>query len=136
MKKRKFLKTTALLSGGTLVAPSLILSACKGEEKKEDAAPVEEETAVVAATSFTLPEIPYGYDAFPDVIDAMTMEIHHSKHHAGYTRKLNAALKENAVKASSIEEILMMDDLPHIHQEQWWRLLQPCALLGYSDSWK
>lgn len=40
-----------------------------------------------------LPELPYGYDALEPHIDARTMEIHHSKHHAGYVSKLNAALE-------------------------------------------
>ncbi|MCL7991632.1 MAG: superoxide dismutase, partial [marine benthic group bacterium] len=42
---------------------------------------------------FELPELGYDYDALEPYIDAQTMEIHHSKHHAGYTKKLNAALE-------------------------------------------
>ena len=42
--------------------------------------------------SFTLPELPYAKDALVPHIDAQTMEIHHGKHHAGYTNKLNAAI--------------------------------------------
>ena len=42
---------------------------------------------------FTLPELPFGTDAFAPGIDVATMEIHHGKHHAGYVRKLNAALE-------------------------------------------
>jgi len=56
--------------------------------------------------SFQLPDLPYAFDALEPHIDARTMEIHHDKHHAGYTSKLNAALEgtENADK--SIEELL------------------------------
>ncbi len=54
---------------------------------------------------FQLPELNYSYDALEPHIDARTMEIHHSKHHAGYTNKLNAALEGTGVDAS-IEEIL------------------------------
>ena len=43
--------------------------------------------------SFTLPDLPYDYDALEPHIDARTMEIHHTKHHQGYTNKLNAALE-------------------------------------------
>ena len=43
--------------------------------------------------SFTLPKLDYSYDALEPHIDARTMEIHHSKHHQGYTNKLNAAIE-------------------------------------------
>ena len=47
-----------------------------------------------AAGEYTLPPLPYAYDALAPHIDAQTMEIHHSKHHAGYVRGLNRALAE------------------------------------------
>ncbi len=57
--------------------------------------------------AFTLPELPYGYDALEPYIDTCTMFIHHTKHHAGYTNKLNAPLaKHPEWEAKSIEEIL------------------------------
>ena len=43
--------------------------------------------------AFELPQLPYAYDALEPHIDARTMEIHHGKHHAGYTAKLNAAIE-------------------------------------------
>ena len=43
--------------------------------------------------AFELPKLQYAYDALEPHIDARTMEIHHSKHHAGYTSKLNAAIE-------------------------------------------
>ncbi len=55
---------------------------------------------------FELPSLPYGYDALEPHIDARTMEIHHSKHHAGYTNKLNAAVESTALARKSIEELL------------------------------
>jgi Fe-Mn family superoxide dismutase len=45
--------------------------------------------------AFELPKLPYAYDALEPHIDARTMEIHHGKHHAGYTSKLNAAIESN-----------------------------------------
>ena len=57
--------------------------------------------------AFSLPDLPYSYDALEPTIDARTMEIHHSKHHQGYTNKLNSALEGHADwQDKSIEEIL------------------------------
>lgn len=56
--------------------------------------------------AFKLPDLPYAYDALEPYIDARTMEIHHSKHHAGYTNNLNAAIEGTALENKSILEIL------------------------------
>jgi len=56
--------------------------------------------------SFELPSLKYSYDALEPHIDARTMEIHHSKHHAGYTSKLNAAIEGTPHAGKSIEEIM------------------------------
>ncbi|MDT8347596.1 MAG: superoxide dismutase [Flavobacteriaceae bacterium] len=56
--------------------------------------------------SFKLPDLPYAYNALEPHIDARTMEIHHSKHHAGYTAKLNDAIAGTDLEGKSIEEIL------------------------------
>ena len=56
--------------------------------------------------SFTLPNLPYTYDALEPHFDAMTMEIHHSKHHAGYTNNLNNAIKGTDAEGKSIENLL------------------------------
>ena len=56
--------------------------------------------------AFKLPLLPYAADALEPHIDAKTMEIHHGKHHNGYTAKLNAAIKGTALESKSIEEIL------------------------------
>ncbi|MEJ2539198.1 MAG: superoxide dismutase [Gemmatimonadota bacterium] len=59
------------------------------------------------AYPFELPELGYAYDALEPHIDARTMEIHHSKHHAGYTRKFNAALEGmDVLHGHSAEQIL------------------------------
>ena len=64
--------------------------------------------------AYSLPELPYAYDALEPHIDARTMSIHHDKHHAGYTNNLNAALEGHADLADkSIEELLgNLDALP------------------------
>jgi len=56
--------------------------------------------------AFELPKLQYAYDALEPHIDARTMEIHHSKHHAGYTNNLNNAIAGSALEGKSIEEIL------------------------------
>ncbi|MEE2770898.1 MAG: superoxide dismutase [Bacteroidota bacterium] len=54
---------------------------------------------------FNLPELPYSYDALAPHIDAETMEIHHSKHHQGYTNKLNAALEDGDYDGIKLENL-------------------------------
>jgi Fe-Mn family superoxide dismutase len=56
--------------------------------------------------AFELPALPYEYAALEPHIDARTMEIHHSKHHAGYTNNLNSAVAGTALEGKKIEEIL------------------------------
>jgi superoxide dismutase, Fe-Mn family len=56
--------------------------------------------------AFELPKLDYAYDALEQHIDARTMEIHHSKHHAAYTSKLNDAIAGSDVEGKSIEDIL------------------------------
>ena len=56
--------------------------------------------------AFQLPDLPYSFDALEPHIDARTMEIHHDKHHAGYTSKLNAALEGTGHENDAIESIL------------------------------
>ena len=55
---------------------------------------------------FTLPKLPYEFSALEPHIDARTMEIHYTKHHQGYTDKLNAAVEGSNLESQSIEEIL------------------------------
>lgn len=56
--------------------------------------------------AFELPNLPYANDALEPHIDAKTMEIHHGKHHAGYTNKLNAAIEGTDLDGESIDDIL------------------------------
>ena len=56
--------------------------------------------------AFELPKLGYDYKALEPHIDARTMEIHHSKHHAGYTNNLNGAVEGTDLAGKSIEEIL------------------------------
>lgn len=63
--------------------------------------------------AYKLPDLPYAYDALEPHIDARTMEIHHDKHHAGYTKKVNAALEGTKFEDQPIEEVLgNINDVP------------------------
>lgn len=63
--------------------------------------------------AYELPDLPYAHDALEPSIDAQTMEIHHGKHHQGYTTKLNAALEGHEFAELPIEEVLRrIDEVP------------------------
>ena len=89
--------------------------------------------------SFTLPELKFSYDALEPHIDSRTMEIHHSKHHQGYTNKLNAALDSADVSFASIEDLLakflkISDLKPKIQQNgTFWTTLK-AAIINNSTS--
>ena len=85
--------------------------------------------------SFELPKLDYAYDALEPHIDARTMEIHHSKHHNGYTSKLNAAIENTALEGAEIETILKDLDLSnaavrnngggYYNHSLFWTVLNP-----------
>lgn len=86
--------------------------------------------------SFELPQLPYAYDALEPHIDARTMEIHHSKHHAAYTTNLNAAIQGTDLEGKSIEEILLAcKDKPAVrnngggfwNHNLFWEVMAPNA---------
>lgn len=85
--------------------------------------------------SFELPSLPYAHDALEPHIDARTMEIHHGKHHAGYTSKLNDAIKGTSNEGKSIEEILKNLDMKNMgvrnngggyyNHSLFWKVMSP-----------
>ena len=85
--------------------------------------------------SFELPTLNYAYDALEPHIDARTMEIHHSKHHNGYTTKLNGAIEGTALEGKSIEDILTGLDMTNAavrnngggfyNHRLFWEVLSP-----------
>jgi Fe-Mn family superoxide dismutase len=85
---------------------------------------------------FTLPELPYGYDALEPTIDATTMQLHHSKHHQAYVDKLNEGVAEDPSLAGlSLEDILSrISSLPkkvrnngggHWNHSFFWETMAP-----------
>ena len=61
--------------------------------------------------SFQLPDLPYNFDELEPHIDSKTMQIHHGKHHAGYTNKLNTAIAGTDLEGKTIEDILKNLDM-------------------------
>jgi len=84
MTRRQAIKTTALASAALAVLPGAIA------QTTNTAAPA----AAAPTGPFTLPPLPYAYDALEPHIDAQTMQIHHDKHHAAYVANLNKAVAE------------------------------------------
>jgi len=64
--------------------------------------------------SFELPALKYSYNSLEPHIDAKTMEIHHGKHHAGYTNNLNNAIKGTSMENLSIEEAMSKLDITNL----------------------
>ncbi len=92
-----------------------------------------------------LPKLDYAYDALAPHIDAKTMEIHHSKHHAGYAKKLNAALTAGKLEVGKLEELLIMlrnvkdpglqtalrnNGGGHWNHDLFWKLMAPAGKGG------
>jgi len=125
MKKRQFIKITGATLAGTMVSP--YLSCSSGKEKKE--------TGETGKDIFTLPPLPYAYNSLEPYIDARTMEIHYTKHHAGYVKKLNDALKDSAYSGEKLELILAEigpDETAirnngggHFNHSLFWMIMKP-----------
>lgn len=85
--------------------------------------------------AFQLPELGFAYDALEPNIDARTMEIHHSKHHNGYTTKLNGAIAGTELEGKSIEAILANLDMSNggvrnngggfYNHSLFWKVMNP-----------
>ena len=85
--------------------------------------------------AFELPALPYAYDALEPHIDARTMEIHHSKHHNGYTTNLNNAIAGTDLEGKSIEDTLTGMDMDngavrnngggYFNHDLFWKVMSP-----------
>ncbi len=85
--------------------------------------------------AFTLPQLPYGYTALEPHIDAMTMEIHHGKHHQAYVTNLNNAIAGKPEESMSIEDIcknISKYPMPvrnngggHFNHSLFWTIMKP-----------
>ena len=97
--RRNFLKTTALAIAGTTLWKPLQALGRNTSKRRSEIQPTD--------GVFSLPALPYSFDALEPVIDTQTMNIHWDKHHRAYVNNLNAALeKEPSLKTKSLEELL------------------------------
>ncbi|MFN2262306.1 MAG: superoxide dismutase, partial [Psychroflexus sp.] len=115
------IKTTTLL-----IAIAFMTMACNNQNKESDQnkelaekttvskneakIPTEKTKSIDADATFSLPDLPYAYDALAPYIDELTMRTHHGKHFQGYTNKLNKAIENTEFEESSITEILSSID--------------------------
>ncbi len=129
MTRRQALKTTALAS---------VACATAAARSRVNAQPA---AAPAAATGpFTLPPLPYAFDALEPHIDALTMQIHHDKHHAAYVANLNKAVADfPAAGKQSVEDLLKdLSAVPeairtavrnngggHYNHALFWRMMKP-----------
>lgn len=91
--------------------------------------------SLIPDDNFTLPPLPYGYNALEPHIDTMTMQIHHDKHHKAYVDKLNEAIRGMELKNPKLEEILTtVSKYPatvrnngggHYNHSLFWSLMRP-----------
>ncbi len=119
MKRRDFLLRTGGVCAGIALVPTL--SCSRSKENK----------------TFVLPKLGFAFDALEPNIDARTMEIHYTKHHAGYVKKLNAALEKHPLRGEIIVDIcrkvtgkvadvaVLNNGGGHYNHSLFWEILQP-----------
>lgn len=135
MKKREFLRLSGALGAGLIVSPFIACtdapkSSGGGDNKNDGDANPEEKG------KFSLPELGYAYTALEPRIDELTMVTHHTKHHAGYVKKLNAALAESPQHSDRTLNSLMAFISPedtalrnngggHFNHSLYWKVIAP-----------
>ena len=89
--------------------------------------------------AYSLPELPYAYDALEPHIDARTMEIHHTKHHQAYINNVNAAIEGTDLAGKSVEDLVAgLSSVPenirgavrnngggHANHSLFWTIMKP-----------
>jgi Fe-Mn family superoxide dismutase len=128
--RRDFIKKSAMLTLGALTASSILNNAFAAGNFADDII-IDPDGG-----KFSLPALPYGYDALEPHIDKLTMEIHHGKHHKSYVDNLNKALEalgDNALENHSFENLFKkIEKLPvavrnnaggHYNHSLFWTLM-------------
>jgi len=119
--RRAFLRTAGLATAGALVLNGSKFSLAKG--------------LLMDGPAFSLAPLPYAFNALEPHIDALTMEIHHDRHHKAYVDNFNKALTENKITEPSLEKILAsVSTMPmavrnngggHYNHTMFWQMMKP-----------
>ena len=131
--RRDFLKKSAALAIGTIAASSGINKALAATDL------IEKESIIVDGGMYTLPALPYPYEALEPHIDKLTMEIHHKKHHQAYVDNMNKALQtadkkvlgspetfDNIFdKVAKLEPMLRNNAGGHYNHSLFWTMMKP-----------
>ncbi|MBN7809795.1 superoxide dismutase [Algoriphagus sp. H41] len=130
LSRREFLSNTSKASLAVGLVGTGILSACSGEVKGDEKA--------ILATSFTQTPLAFDFAALEPHIDAQTMEIHYTKHAAGYAKNLGDAISEETVDTNKpLEDVLAEvskystkmrnNGGGHYNHELFWKVMGPNA---------
>ncbi|OAZ04174.1 superoxide dismutase [Flavobacterium succinicans] len=137
--RRDFIKKSALLSTGIFMGTSIINSSLAANTNASISSVFHDDLLNTQEAAYTLPKLPYSYDALEPHIDKLTMEIHYSKHHQAYVTNLNKAIetldKSIVDKAKSLSSIFEnMNLFPeairnngggHYNHSLFWNLMKP-----------
>lgn len=137
--RRDFIKKSALLSTGIFMGTSIINSTLAANTSDSDSSIFHDDILKSQEAAYTLPKLPYTYNALEPHIDKLTMEIHYSKHHQAYVTNLNKAIetldKTIADKAKNLSTIFEnMSLFPeairnngggHYNHSLFWNLMKP-----------
>ena len=137
--RRDFIKKSALLSTGIFMGTSIINSTLAANTSDSDSSIFHDDILKSQEAAYTLPKLPYTYNALEPHIDKLTMEIHYSKHHQAYVTNLNKAIetldKAVADKAKNLSTIFEnMSLFPeairnngggHYNHSLFWNLMKP-----------
>src|ERR1017187_799957 len=129
--RREFLKKAALAGVGLA-----FIGKSFGMENYKKNIP-SSESGIPEDNMFTLPPLPYAYDALEPYIDKQTMELHHDKHHQGYVDKLNKALADAKVSGVSLDDIcknvskysvaIRNNGGGHFNHSMFWKGMKPSS---------
>lgn len=124
MKRRTFLRSSLLGSAFALVGGKALSFPVRATKKGGE-----------GVMQYTLPDLPYAFDALEPYIDRMTMEIHHSRHHSAYVNNLKKAVEDTEWSGKPLEEIMaMVSKLPaavrnngggHYNHSLFWKWMKP-----------
>lgn len=139
LSRRNFMLKAGLASAGVFVlSKNLSANSIISEDSATEFINVEKQRIVAPSGKFSQAPLPYGFDALEPIIDAKTMEIHYTKHHAGYVKKLNAAVEDKAdfpddliqvfKKIKKYDDTIRNNAGGHWNHEFFWASMHPSKM--------